>query len=601
MACRVCDGASGFPDSIFPVRTSLRDMLAYVDRLLDRSTGEVRSLPAEEIPSILGQIAAYGDPAAVPYLLPFLAHGGAVSSPVSAGILSRMRNWWNVRDEVVTPTPHNPSAVARAAARTIAILVSSVRVTKLVGLDEDVRRIWRWRATELWRAVGDVDALPMDAQHPAAVLGTISFHDVGRVREAAVRRLAALREGDELPFLLLRVNDWVEPIRLLAREAVRQRMRTEHARRFVDCLPLVTRLSGHLRVDHRALVAEIQDFLCSSAAADALRTGWVHADRETRRQAFCLSARGEHPHWDELLATALADHDIMVRLWAAGEVPKRLGGDARDRMLSRMRHDPHLALRTAALEAYLANHPDRAIVELEHALLDTSASVRHLARFHLNKRTGRDDFAEVYRPHLDDARGHVLRAAIAGLGETGTRADAARIEPFVTHRWSKIARMALRVLTQLDPELGREVALEVLRDARPAVSRNAYSLLANHVYSMDEPQLWALVECSPHLHARQAALALLATLPRWQSLPRLLMALNLDEPALRDTARTLLEQWLHSYHRARYAPSRPSQEELNRLSRMLDAPPLALGQELAARFFKIREHWARGGREHVEQ
>jgi hypothetical protein len=156
------------------------------------------------------------------------------------------------------------------------------------------------------------------------------------------------------------------------------------------------------------MVAEIHDFLGSSVAADALRAGWTHPDREVRREVFRLVAHGEHPRWDELLAVALADQDILIRLWAAREVPERLGGDARDRMLSRMRHDPHLALRTVALEAYLARYPDRAIGELEDALLDGSASVRYLARFHLKKRTGRDEFAEVYRTRLEDVGGRVV-------------------------------------------------------------------------------------------------------------------------------------------------------------------------------------------------
>jgi hypothetical protein len=218
------------------MRALLVDTLAYIDRLLDCSTGEIRSLPAEEIVSILRQLEALGDPAAVPYLLPFLAHGRAVMHPASAGILSRLRRLWRGRGEAAEPAPQEPSAVARAAARTIDILVSSASIKELVGIDEAVRQTWRWRANELWRAIGDVDALPMDLQHPAAVLGAISFHDDGHVREAAVRRLVALREGDELPFLLLRANDWVEPVRLMAREAVQQRLRPEYAKRFVDCL-----------------------------------------------------------------------------------------------------------------------------------------------------------------------------------------------------------------------------------------------------------------------------------------------------------------------------------------------------------------------------
>jgi hypothetical protein len=108
---------------------------------------------------------------------------------------------------------------------------------------------------------------------------------------------------------------------------------------------------------------------------------------------------------------------------------------------------------------------------------------------------------------------------------------------------------------------------------------------------MDELQLWAHVERSPHLHARRAALALLVFLPRWQSLPRLLTALRLDEPALRDTARTLLAQWLHRYDVARYAPAPPSQDELGRFARALEASSPALDAELAARLRKLHAHW----------
>lgn len=572
------------------MRTPRAETLACIDRLLDRSTGEVRARAAEETLSILSEIEALGDPAAVPYLLPLLIHGRAVARPTQAGFLSRVLNWWRAEDRDATPALHD-SLERQAAARAITTLVSRARKAELAALDEAVRRSWPWRTNEYSHGPGDVDALPVDGDHPAALLGVISFHADGRVRETAVQRLAALRGGDELPFLLLRVNDWVEPVRKLASDAVEQRLQPVYARWFVDCLPLVARLSGQGRVDHSALVAGIQSFLCSSTAEDALRAGWTHADREVRREAFRLSARGEHPAWKQLLATALVDQDILVRLWAAREVPLRLRGAERDHMLSRMRHDPHLALRTVALDTYLTHHPDRAIEELDRALLDASASVRHLARFHLKKRTGKDDFAEVYRTRLHGADGVALRVAIAGLGETGTRADAVLLEPFVTNPRSKIARVALRALHQLDPDLGREVALATLGDARPVVSRLACSLIAGRVYSMDEPQLWAQVERSPHLHARQAALALIVFLPRWQSLPRLLMALNLDEPALREQAHTLLAQWLHRYDFARYAPAPPSQDELARLSRVLEVRPLALGAELAARFHEIREHW----------
>jgi hypothetical protein len=40
-----------------------------------------------------------------------------------------------------------------------------------------------------------------------------SFHPSGYVREEAIAHLAAVWDGTELPFLLIRVNDWVAPVR----------------------------------------------------------------------------------------------------------------------------------------------------------------------------------------------------------------------------------------------------------------------------------------------------------------------------------------------------------------------------------------------------
>ncbi len=54
--------------------------------------------------------------------------------------------------------------------------------------------------------------------HAASVLGLLSCHEDGHVREAAVRALAARGEG--LPWLLMRVNDWVSAVRVRATTAV---------------------------------------------------------------------------------------------------------------------------------------------------------------------------------------------------------------------------------------------------------------------------------------------------------------------------------------------------------------------------------------------
>lgn len=57
-----------------------------------------------------------------------------------------------------------------------------------------------------------VQSIARDEATRTAVLGVLSNHHNGYVREEAVRLLSQVTDGSELPYLLVRQNDWVAPI-----------------------------------------------------------------------------------------------------------------------------------------------------------------------------------------------------------------------------------------------------------------------------------------------------------------------------------------------------------------------------------------------------
>ncbi|MEO7714826.1 MAG: HEAT repeat domain-containing protein [Capsulimonas sp.] len=67
-------------------------------------------------------------------------------------------------------------------------------------------------------------SLPEGADR-AWLLGAMASDGNGFVRHAAVQGLSEIDSGDELPFLLWRTTDWVEPVRELAIAAVHERLR----------------------------------------------------------------------------------------------------------------------------------------------------------------------------------------------------------------------------------------------------------------------------------------------------------------------------------------------------------------------------------------
>jgi hypothetical protein len=186
--------------------------------------------------------------------------------------------------------------VREAAARTVGALVAALAVEDYAQLDQTTRNEWAYEstATSNWRRLRPSDVRRFwQLPSSAATLGLISFHGSGFVREAAVNELANLCDGSELPFLLLRLNDWDGTVRESAAVAVLHRIRPDYARHFFRNLWLVDRLKNCGRSQHMPLVGSILALLKEPDAVGLLPEGIASRDRWLRRQSYRLGELSE--------------------------------------------------------------------------------------------------------------------------------------------------------------------------------------------------------------------------------------------------------------------------------------------------------------------
>jgi hypothetical protein len=131
--------------------------------------------------------------------------------------------------------------------------------------DQSVRQSYsNWRIhREPWFAIKprDVARLAKLGESAVCILGIASCHGNGYVRAEAIRKLGKIRNGSELPFLLIRVNHWVEVNRASAHELILARARIDYAQHLVTCLPLVMRLKKIVRTDQSDLVNALTSVL----------------------------------------------------------------------------------------------------------------------------------------------------------------------------------------------------------------------------------------------------------------------------------------------------------------------------------------------------
>ncbi len=465
---------------------------------------------------------------------------------------------------------------AHHAAAAISAYLGALGPRELLALDETSRQRYWWFVGARERQIEPAD-VPRLREHGAAALGLASFHMNGFVREAAVRELAETKGGAELPYLLVRVNDWVEAVQDAAYAAVRARLVPRYAAHFVRDLWLLARLERCARADHAALLGTVQALLVGPGWRPALRDALSTPDRWVRRSCYSLLLDAPAPDGPEILQRALRDEDAIVRLRAIRAAHAVLGVDRLRAVLPAPLRDPAMPVRREALALLTRHFPHEAEPALREALFDTHAPMREVARFDLRRR-GITDFRTMYRSALDELTGARLKTALFGLGETGSAEDAPRVEKFLSHPTPAVRRAAVVGLARLAPEDSVPLFIRALEDTSPRVSRAARLALRPH--RIGPAHLWNLV-AREEPHVRANAFVLLAGLGKWESIGWMIRALAVDDERLASLARQRVSRWIDQFNRDL---SRPSADQLERMARALDGAALDPKRERMLRF-----------------
>jgi HEAT repeat protein len=253
-------------------------------------------------------------------------------------------------------------------------------------------------------------------------------------------------------------------------------------------------------------------------------------------------------------------------LSGAQKVSAAFEGQTLDHFLTLMNRDRFMPVRREALRICVKRSPQEALVELRTALLDTHASMREEARYHLQK-IGTIDVAAFYRQSLLTASQNDLYSAISGLGETGSTPDDRLIVSYTSHGAAKIRRAALKAVARLNLRDHLIIFIEALKDDVPHVSRQATKALADGTSSINGERVWEIFLAAAHDHVKRNAFSLLEKLGKWESIYYLLRTIRDSDQAVAGMSHFSIQRWLARFNRSFSAPTR---EQLLRLSSALE-------------------------------
>lgn len=394
------------------------------------------------------------------------------------------------------------------------------------------------------------DRLECFGEDSVGLLCIGSVHPQGYVRQVCLQRLANYNGSLPFAFQFLRINDWVPPVRIVARNAVLARLNEAQrdpvrCREFLDNIVLTESMDKWTRDDHGQIRDALASVLVAHPLADEIDDP-RHAQsfaRIMRLHRMTLEQQARDPF--AFLQKTLTSPRAPLRMWAAREAVRRLEGEPLRTLVATMENDASGAVRYEAVFALATKCPPLQPSTLIPFLHDSSPEVRFLAGYYLEKT--RFDLRGYFLDALAQATEADLAALIAGVGERGKPGDEAAVAKWAEHGNPHVRRAVVFVLGKFRRDTDLSWIFKALHDPHKLVVREAARQMEERMHIADPQAIEEWFRFDPRLSLRREAIRIGAKLERWEALIFLLHAALVDDPILRADVDRELRRWLQRF------------------------------------------------------
>lgn len=371
-----------------------------------------------------------------------------------------------------------------------------------------------------------------------ALLGFGSFHPNGYYRQQCVEALANY-PNSALPFLFLRLNDWVAQVSRSAQAACEKVLQACTPEALISALPYLQKAQAGIRSRQFAgmmITPAIIGRLQQPGSKPCLEQALASRDLHVRRMCFQMAIEANLFSDEELPVFLTKERDPMTRFLIIKSLLQNKARENDEILLTRLLEDKSSIIRVFSLDK-LYNLRGSVWDGLEKYLLDSSIRVREYVQFLYRKNT-KISLATFYKQYLGTAEGI---PAILGLGETGDISDVELLKTHINIPGSKQVQAVLRSIARLSGWAEGELYFQYLFDSRPGVAKRAFLCLRDTGCKPDGEQLYRALDGVQSLMTKKRLLQLIGNLSYWDSIYYLLLCVARDD--IGELARKSLQIW----------------------------------------------------------
>ncbi len=410
----------------------------------------------------------------------------------------------------------------REAAKKLAEVLRAITVKQLIRLSENIE----WNLPYSFEVSFYIDWTNIDISRKhfkhlsieeyAAVLKLGTFHYNGYFREKCLKAVAEY-EGS-LPFLMLRLNDWVEIIREKAFFLVQDRLKQCPPEEIILSLPCLGKVQNSQRRKTEYIMfleKQIEQFLEKTIRQ-------INIEKINQYEIFVRNSIYRY-----ISKTAVLELDKIEKLVDSSKdsYGKRVliqgilkNYECDENKLREYLHNKSVIVRRCALEKFYGKLQN-AWQGIEELLLDKSKKIRENASYIIEKHT---DF-NILEFYLQKLETEPEVIPILGVGEHGTIKESEILLPFLESGDARMTKAALVSCGYLIGAENEELYWKYLSDRRPGVARQAYLIVDKLDIHYGAARLYEEYQKNREFDERKYLLNLLLKEPSWSRLPFLLL------------------------------------------------------------------------------
>lgn len=401
----------------------------------------------------------------------------------------------------------------------------------------------------------------MSEEEKVTILGLSSFHPNGYFREKAIKALSNIKTGCVVPYLLIRINDWVSQVRNTSQKQLQKYLTPEYAMNFVNNLPLVLRLGECSRDEHIDIIEAVTSIISSTEGSQKLIIGLQSTDSKVRLACYKIILQTKVIDNRSIINYLIKDTNPYNRLFVLRKIQQEITQDELADIFQLLLHDKFAQIRILAIEMLYAYMPEKAVEILEKSLFDNNQSVRDLSRYLLSKKK-EYDFAAIYRDSIQ--KSDKLYASICGLGETGNTNDSKIISKFLYSDVIKIVKASINALAHLGIQEYKEKIILILNDERPGISKAARRALYKQIDVYDATTIYRVFKQAKYNHVKINACVLLCSLSKWNSIRYIIEFCAYKNESISILGQSALERWRLRYNQSFAIPTNNQIQEIRK-------------------------------------